>query len=121
VLVNLVANAIKFTSEGGRVTVRAVAAGRGVELTVQDTGIGIPEEDRARIFEAYRQVERGDEKGYGGVGLGLALVAQLAALLALTIELESTVGAGSTFRVIVPLSWRGRSTTRISVPMLAVD
>jgi signal transduction histidine kinase len=121
VLVNLVANAIKFTSEGGRVTVRAVAAGRGIELTVQDTGIGIPEEDRARIFEAYRQVERGDEKGYGGVGLGLALVAQLAALLALTIELESAVGSGSTFRVIVPLSWRGRSTTRISVPMLAVE
>jgi signal transduction histidine kinase len=118
VLVNLIANAVKFTPEGGRVTVRARERGPGVELSVEDNGIGIAEQDRQRIFEAYRQGERGDEKGYGGVGLGLALVAQLATLLAVEIELDSTVGKGSTFRVIVPVTWRGRSTTRINVPAI---
>ena len=72
VLVNLIANAIKFTSEGGYVVVRAMRCEGGVALSVQDTGIGIPEKDRERIFDAYRQLERGDEKGYGGVGLGHA-------------------------------------------------
>jgi len=118
VLVNLVANAIKFTPEGGTVTVRARASERGVELSVEDTGIGIPPEERERIFEPFRQLERGDEKGYGGIGLGLALVAQLADLLAVKVELESTVGKGSTFRVVVPTSWRGRRTAQIQVPQV---
>lgn len=118
VLVNLVANAIKFTPEGGAVTVRAYAVERGVEIAVEDTGIGIPPEDRERIFEPFRQLERGDEKGYGGVGLGLALVAQLADLLAVKVSLESTPGKGSTFRVFVPTSWRGRRTTQIQVPQV---
>lgn len=116
VLVNLIANAVKFTPEGGRVTVRARQVARGVELSVEDTGIGIAPEHRERIFEAYRQGEGGDTKGYGGVGLGLALVAQLAALLAVDIELDSTVGKGSTFRVTVPHGWHGRKTAQIQVP-----
>jgi signal transduction histidine kinase len=105
VLVNLVANAAKFTPEGGRVTVRVRVDRRGAVLEVEDTGIGIAEDQRDAIFEAFRQVDGSDEKGYGGVGLGLALVRRLVGLLHGTIELDSVVGTGSTFRVIVPVHW----------------
>lgn len=121
VMVNLIANAVKFTPEAGRVTVRARPGERTVVLEVEDTGIGIRPEDRQKIFEPFRQAERGDEKGYGGVGLGLALVAQLADLLALELELDSTVGKGSTFRVIVPTMWRGRRTAQIQIPVVEED
>lgn len=119
VLVNLIANAVKFTPEGGRVTVRASGGEDAVVLAVEDTGIGIPEEDREKIFEPFRQLERGDEKGYGGVGLGLALVKQLSDLLAVQLEVNSTVGRGSTFRVRVPVSWRGRKTAQIQIPQVS--
>jgi signal transduction histidine kinase len=116
VLVNLVSNAVKFTPEGGRVTVRATRRNAAVALAVVDTGIGILPEEREAIFEPFRQAERGDAKGYGGVGLGLALVARLTDLLGATVELESVVGKGSTFRVVVPLDWRGRQTTQLIRP-----
>jgi signal transduction histidine kinase len=116
VLVNLVSNAVKFTPEGGRVTVRATRVGPAVALAVVDTGIGIAPEERAAIFEPFRQAERGDAKGYGGVGLGLALVARLTDLLGAEVGLESAVGKGSTFTVRVPLAWRGRSTTQLLRP-----
>lgn len=116
VLVNLVSNAVKFTPEGGRVTVRARRRDAAVALAVVDTGIGIAPEEREAIFEPFRQAERGDAKGYGGVGLGLALVARLTDLLGAEVELESAVGKGSTFRVVVPLDWRGRATTQLIRP-----
>jgi signal transduction histidine kinase len=112
VLVNLIANAVKFTPEGGRVTVGACTrdTSTAVELFVQDTGIGITPEEQAVIFEPFRQGEHGDERRYGGVGLGLALVSRLCELLACDVKLESTVGKGTTFRVLVPPRWRGRPT-----------
>jgi len=116
VLVNLVSNAVKFTPAGGRVTVRAIRRDAAVALEVEDTGIGIAAEDRGAIFEPFRQGERGDAKGYGGVGLGLALVARLTDLLGAEVGLESAVGKGSTFTVRVPLMWRGRSTTQLLRP-----
>jgi signal transduction histidine kinase len=114
VLVNLIANAVKFTPEGGSVTVRARRRGDGVELSVQDTGIGIAPEEQALIFEPFRQGEHGDERRYGGVGLGLALVARLCDLLACDVELESAVGKGTTFRVLVPERWQGMSTMKLT-------
>jgi signal transduction histidine kinase len=116
VLVNLVSNAVKFTPEGGRVIVRAAHRDAAVVLEVIDTGIGIAPEYRASIFEPFRQGEHGDTKGYGGAGLGLALVARLTDLLGAAVELDSAVGDGSTFRVIVPLAWRGRATTHLLRP-----
>jgi signal transduction histidine kinase len=116
VLVNLVSNAVKFTPEGGTVTVRAYERSEqdAVVLEVADTGIGIARDDRERIFEPFRQADaERDTKGYGGVGLGLALVAKLTDLLGARVELDSDVGKGSTFRVIVPLDYKGRAVSRL--------
>jgi signal transduction histidine kinase len=116
VVVNLVSNAVKFTPEGGHVMVRAhQAADRdAVVLEVIDSGIGIAREEREKIFEPFRQGDTSpDERRYGGVGLGLALVARLTDLLACRVELDSEVGKGSTFRVIVPYQWKGRAVSRL--------
>jgi signal transduction histidine kinase len=115
VLVNLVSNAVKFTPEGGRVSVRAREANdrEGVVLEVIDSGIGIAREEREQIFEPFTQGDSSDERRYGGVGLGLALVARLTDLLACRVELDSQVGKGSTFRVIVPYQWKGRAVSRL--------
>jgi signal transduction histidine kinase len=122
VLVNLVSNAVKFTPEGGKVIVRAYErrSDDSVILEVQDTGIGIANSDRERIFEPFRQGEdSSDTKGYGGVGLGLALVARLTDLLGAKVELDSNVGKGSTFRVIVPLDYKGRAVSRLMRAVVA--
>jgi signal transduction histidine kinase len=102
VLKNLVGNAVKFT-EQGRVALEATACDGGVEFRVADTGVGIPPEAQAVIFEPFRQVEVGRGRGRGGAGLGLYIVKQLLAVLGGTIGVESQVGSGSTFRVWLPL------------------
>jgi len=115
ILINLLANAVKFTPDKGTITVRArhLEDRDAVELDVADTGIGIAAEDHRRIFEPFRQAASGDDKGFGGVGLGLALVARLANLLGASVELDSAVGKGSTFRVIVPISYAGKRSTKL--------
>ena len=103
VLVNLVANAVKFTPDGGTVILSANAAGERVELAVSDTGTGIPEAELANIFEPFRQLDASSEREYGGVGLGLAVVRRLADLLGADVSVESEPGRGSTFRVSLPI------------------
>lgn len=115
IVYNLLSNAIKFTPEGGRVTLRTRAEGRCVVIEVEDTGIGIAEEDRERIFEKFRQVQahhRGPggaaessvlTREHQGTGLGLSIVRELTKLLGGDITLESRLGQGSTFTVRVPL------------------
>ena len=101
-LSNLVNNAIKFTREG-EVTVAVALVGTDCVFAVTDTGEGIPEAALARIFMPFEQLEPLKRKSVGGVGLGLALVKQIAQSLRGTIAVESKVGAGSTFRVALPL------------------
>ncbi len=120
ILVNLLANAVKFTPETGVVTISARVRGDRVELAIIDTGIGIAPEEQRVIFEPFRQAASGDAKGYGGVGLGLALVARLTDLLGAEVELESTVGKGSTFRVLVPVPWQGRRMSKV-MPAVVID
>lgn len=102
ILVNLVANAAKFTPERGEVRIRARADGARFTLAVEDTGIGIPDDKYQVIFEAFRQLDSGDERNYGGVGLGLALVKRLCELLGGEITVASEVGKGSVFTVSLP-------------------
>jgi signal transduction histidine kinase len=108
ILTNLLSNAIKFTPEGGRIDVSARQVNQGdFELTVADTGVGIPEEDREIIFEKFRQStavlgEDGLTREYSGTGLGLSIVKELSKLLGGEISFESELGRGSTFRVVLP-------------------
>lgn len=99
ILSNLVDNALKYTPEGGRVAVRAVANHRYVALEVQDTGIGIAEKDQARIFERFFRVDRARSRELGGTGLGLSIVKHLAQAFGGSVGLESQLREGSTFRV----------------------
>ncbi|MGB6166749.1 MAG: PAS domain S-box protein, partial [Geitlerinemataceae cyanobacterium] len=102
VLVNLIANAIKFT-ETGSVTVEVNDVGtERVAITVTDTGIGIKPENVAQIFEAFHQVDRTLTRKYEGTGLGLAITKTLVDLMEGEISVESQVDRGSTFRVEIP-------------------
>ena len=101
VLRNFVSNALKFTAEG-EVRVSATAEGDAVRFAVTDTGIGIAPADRERIFEEFSQVDGPIQRRVRGTGLGLPLSRKLAALLGGTVELESEVGKGSRFSLLVP-------------------
>ena len=98
---NLVANAIRYTTEG-HVALRATARDADtVEIEVADTGPGIPRDQQRTIFEEFRRLEGSERTDERGLGLGLAIVDRLAALLGHELELESAPGAGTTFRVRV--------------------
>jgi len=103
ILKNLVANALKFTSGGGEVRVRMAPHESGIAFAVRDTGIGIPPDQHAAIFEAFRQADGTTSRKYGGTGLGLSISRDLARRLGGRLELESAAGEGSTFTLILPL------------------
>jgi PAS domain S-box-containing protein len=100
---NLLTNAAKFTDRG-RIVLSAGAHAHGIEVAVADTGIGIAADALPIIFAPFRQVDSSMTRRHGGVGLGLHVVERLAELLHATIAVTSTPGAGSTFRVLVPLA-----------------
>jgi signal transduction histidine kinase/CheY-like chemotaxis protein len=102
VVVNLITNAVKFTPDGGSVSVRAEARGAEAIVSVRDTGIGIPEEERERIFEAFQRGGRGARSSAEGTGLGLTLSRRILDLHRGRLWMESTVGVGSTFSFAVP-------------------
>ena len=101
ILSNLLLNAVKFTPRG-TVELITTQTGEEVEFRVRDTGIGIPEEDLAHIFEPFRQVDGSTTRAFTGVGLGLAIVQRNIDLLGGEIRVESLVGGGSTFSVRIP-------------------
>ena len=105
---NLVSNAIKYSDPGGsvRIAARPVAEdGRdSAELVVADRGIGIAEEERGRFFEEFFRSERVEARARPGTGLGLAVVDRVVRRHRGRIEVESTLGEGTTFRVVLPTS-----------------
>ena len=108
VLLNLLSNAVKFTPDGGSVEVRAERVDDELVVTVSDTGVGVPPEDRERIFESFQQGGRGVAREEG-TGLGLTLTRRIIELFDGRLWLESEVGVGSTFGFAVPV--RPRAVT----------
>jgi signal transduction histidine kinase len=111
ILVNLLSNAVKFTREGGvhLAVARVVGAAPGrctLRFTVSDTGIGIPEEKQALIFDAFTQADHSTTRNFGGTGLGLAICKRLAVLMGGDIQVHSRMGEGSSFELTVPFRVR---------------
>jgi signal transduction histidine kinase len=102
VLLNLLSNAVKFTPDGGRVDVSAKLDTDKVEIAVKDTGVGIAPEDQASLFEEFKQLGKDSSRKAEGTGLGLALTKRLVELHGGEIRVDSAVGHGSAFRVILP-------------------
>jgi signal transduction histidine kinase len=102
VLVNLLSNAVKFTPAGGRIAVRGAREGPAVTLAVSDTGVGIPPDRLASVFEPFVQVESGLTRTAEGTGLGLAISRDLARGMGGDLTAVSTPGAGSTFTLTLP-------------------
>ena len=127
IIYNLLSNAIKFTPEGGKVTLDARTEGRNVVISVSDTGIGIAEEDRDKIFEKFRQAGQPGQsdsvltREHQGTGLGLSIVRELAKLLGGDVTLESRLGQGSTFTVRIPMQLPGNRKFEVNLSDERID
>ena len=102
-VLNLISNAIKFTPDGGKVTITAVSLADSVEISVADTGIGIAESDQKVIFNEFRQLDNGPDLRPEGTGLGLALTQRFAILHGGTVRVQSQPKQGSVFTIALPL------------------
>lgn len=102
VLNNLCDNGIKYNKKGGNLTV-TIEEGEGeTRISVEDQGIGIPAEDQKRVFERFYRVDKSHSKAIGGTGLGLSIVKHGAMYLGAEVKVESTLGKGSTFTLVLP-------------------
>lgn len=104
IVYNLTENALKYTPDGGTITVTLTADSRQAVLTVKDNGVGIPREDQAHIFDRFYRVDKARSRETGGTGLGLSIVRQLVTLHGGDITVESQPGLGSTFIVRLPIT-----------------
>ncbi len=102
VMTNLVSNAIKFTPRGGRIEIRVADLDGGVQVEVEDTGVGIPQDDLPRVFERFFQANPTDRRREGGVGIGLALAKELIELHGGVIGVDSPGKTGTTFTFFLP-------------------
>lgn len=101
ILLHVVENAVKFTEEG-YVTLRMAAEGQEISIEIEDTGVGIRDEDQQLLFRPFVQAEAGATRRYGGSGLGLTVTRQLVELMGGSIDVESTFGEGTTVRIVLP-------------------
>ncbi len=102
VLGNLINNAIRCTPEGGRIALSAQSIGSNVEIVVKDSGLGIPDEEITRVFERFYRIEKSRFREDGGSGLGLAIAKSIVEQHGGTIHVESVVGEGTSFIIILP-------------------
>jgi signal transduction histidine kinase len=112
VVENLLTNAVKFSNPGGAVAVRLAHKGEGVQVTVSDSGIGIPAADQSRIFEKFFRASNRDATGASGTGLGLSICRHIVNRHGGRIWFESTEGIGTSFHFVVPTAKAGESAVR---------
>jgi signal transduction histidine kinase/DNA-binding response OmpR family regulator len=105
-VLNLLSNAFKFTPPGGTVVLAARDGPKGLVVEVRDSGPGIPEELRGKLFHRFQQLDEGSTRRYGGTGIGLALVQELVTLMGGQVLVASDVGRGSTFSLHFPATMR---------------
>ena len=103
VMMNVVGNSIKYTPDGGVITVDAGVRGRNVWIEVSDTGIGIPQKDRERIFDRFYRVDKARSRESGGTGLGLSIAREIVLRHQGSIALTSHDGPGTTVRIVLPI------------------
>lgn len=103
VLINLLDNAVKYTPEDGKIMIEAKAAKEAVEISVSDTGVGIPPKEIPRIFERFYRADRARSREMGGTGLGLSIVKHIVEAHRGTVRVQSEPGKGSRFTVVLPL------------------
>ena len=118
ILLNLLSNAAKFTHEG-HITVRATAAGDNVVVEVIDTGIGISAAAIGHVFEEFQQADSSTTREYGGTGLGLSISRSMARLLGGDLSVISQEGVGSTFTLVLPLSYEEEAPAEVKTPVTA--
>jgi signal transduction histidine kinase/DNA-binding response OmpR family regulator/CHASE3 domain sensor protein len=116
-LLNLMSNAIKFTPQGGRVSIRARQVESWIEIAVADTGIGIAEADLSRLFREFQQLDAGHGRQQEGTGLGLALTKRFAELHGGEVKVHSVSGEGSTFTLRLPMSAVKASQAPLYMPL----
>lgn len=115
---NLLSNALKFTPNQGEITLKSVlTADHRLQVSVRDTGRGIPEEDLSKIFDRYYQVSSKHFSAEGGTGIGLSLANELAILMGGNLEAESVLAKGSTFTLELPLELIGKEKFAIQLPV----
>jgi signal transduction histidine kinase len=110
VLANLASNAVKFTARG-EIAVHVSRCAQGLRFVVRDTGLGIPAQRLAALFEKFNQGDASTTRRFGGTGLGLAISHELTALMGGELAVESIEGQGSTFTVTLPMRWRSPALT----------
>jgi two-component system phosphate regulon sensor histidine kinase PhoR len=103
---NLLDNAVRYTNEGGSVTVRVASVGDRAVLSVEDTGVGIPQRDLGRVFERFYRVDVARSRSTGGTGLGLSIVRHVADVHGGEVSVQSELGRGSVFTIRLPLAER---------------
>lgn len=118
VLGNLISNALRYT-EAGSVTVACDTSAGAATISVEDTGIGIPDAERERVFDEFYQIENPERDRRKGLGLGLATVRRITRLLDIPLRLESEVGRGSRFTLSVPIGDAARAAETASAPRAA--
>jgi len=111
IMLNILSNAVKFTPDGGSVTVTALSSVPEATISVKDTGAGIAAADHAAVFAEFRQVGRDSARKAEGTGLGMPLTKRLVELHGGTIQIESAIGSGATFRVMLPLCQPSQRTS----------
>ena len=103
-IANLVDNAIKYTRDGGEISVTASQYSGQIAIEVRDTGIGIPSDDLSRIFERFYRVDRSRSRDMGGTGLGLSIVKHIVQNHGGSVDISSVLGSGSIFTIRLPIA-----------------